>query len=78
MGKAADNEQLKIKATFWNNLGVGLCVGGFFLPLFLWMARDEPITWRNTAAGFASMSIAFFLSLTCKVIANSWAGKIED
>jgi hypothetical protein len=34
MGKTADNEKLKIEATFANNLGVGLILAGVFLPVF--------------------------------------------
>jgi hypothetical protein len=34
MGKAADNERLKLDAAFYNNLAVGLFVGGAFLPAF--------------------------------------------
>ena len=30
--KAARNEQIKVNATFLNNLGVALIVGGFFVP----------------------------------------------
>jgi len=33
MGKAADNEQTKIVATFLNNMSVGLYLGGGFLPV---------------------------------------------
>ena len=35
MDKAAENEQRKLKATFWNNLAVGAALTGFILPL-LW------------------------------------------
>jgi hypothetical protein len=32
MDKAAENEQRKLKATFWNNLAVGAALTGFILP----------------------------------------------
>jgi hypothetical protein len=33
MGKAAENERIKLRATFYNNLAIGLILAGFFLPL---------------------------------------------
>jgi hypothetical protein len=32
MGMAADNERIKLRATFWNNISVGLLVAGFVVP----------------------------------------------
>jgi hypothetical protein len=32
MGNAAENERLKLKATFYNNLSVGLFLGGLLIP----------------------------------------------
>jgi len=36
MGKVADNEQLKLRATRLNKASVGLFVGGFVIP-FAWV-----------------------------------------
>jgi hypothetical protein len=33
MGKAAENERIKLRAAFYNNVSVGLVVTGFFVPL---------------------------------------------
>jgi hypothetical protein len=32
MGKAADNERIKLQATWLNNVSVGLAVAGVFVP----------------------------------------------
>jgi hypothetical protein len=32
MGKVADTERLKLRATFFNNLSVGLYLGGLLIP----------------------------------------------
>jgi len=32
MGKAADNERIKLRATWYNNVSVGLFVAGVFVP----------------------------------------------
>jgi hypothetical protein len=34
MGKAAENEGIKLRAIWFNNLSVGLLLGGVFLPAF--------------------------------------------
>ena len=34
MSKAADNERIKLRATFYNNLAIGLFVAGVLLPYF--------------------------------------------
>lgn len=33
MGKAADNERIKLRATFYNNMGVGIALVGIFYPV---------------------------------------------
>jgi hypothetical protein len=35
MGKAAENEQHKLRAAWFNNVSVGLFVAGFFVPSLL-------------------------------------------
>lgn len=32
MGKAADNERLRLRAVFFTNLSVACCVAGLFIP----------------------------------------------
>jgi hypothetical protein len=32
MGRAADNERIKLRATYWNNGSIALAVGGVILP----------------------------------------------
>jgi hypothetical protein len=32
MGKAAENESIKLRATFYNNIGVGLLLAGCLIP----------------------------------------------
>jgi hypothetical protein len=46
MGKAADNEQIKLRATAYNNIAVGLALGGVLLPyLSLILKGDEFLAW---------------------------------
>jgi hypothetical protein len=39
MGKAADNETIKLTAAFWNNLSVGMSVGGVFVAYLVLFQR---------------------------------------
>jgi hypothetical protein len=39
MGKAADNETIKLSAAFWNNLSVGMSVGGVFVAYLVLFQR---------------------------------------
>jgi len=43
MGKASENERIKLRATYLNNIAVGLIVGGGFLPLFVLMQHTDSI-----------------------------------
>jgi hypothetical protein len=46
MGKAAGNEDHKLRATYQNNISVGLAVGGVFIPYLVLTQRvDELFTW---------------------------------
>lgn len=40
MGKAARNERRKITAAYANNIAVGLCFTGAFVPLYALLASD--------------------------------------
>jgi len=39
MGKVADSEQLKLKATWFNNVSVGLFLGGFIIPFLTYFQK---------------------------------------
>lgn|GEM_PF-5523031 len=88
MGKAADNELIKLRATFLNNLAVGLILAGLLLPLLAlyahvgnaksWLTQAEPADMKRlfgTAAAFCiALLMAFYLHLkACALLA-----KIED
>lgn len=42
LSKAARNERAKLKATFFNNVAVGVLLSGYFVPLFAIWQRIEP------------------------------------
>jgi hypothetical protein len=91
MGKAAKNEQLKLKATFYNNLAVGAVAGGVFIPLIA-LYQNTPISsllapfytfppgWgpaRDYQFMVAAV-VAFLLAFIFRDAANRAAAKIED
>ncbi len=43
MGKAADNERIKLRATYLNNVAVGLVVAGGLIPLFALMQQSGTV-----------------------------------
>jgi uncharacterized membrane protein YoaK (UPF0700 family) len=46
MGKTADNEAIKLRATYYNNLSVGLAVAGGLIPYFAFIQRaGEFLNW---------------------------------
>ncbi len=42
MGKVADNEQRKLRATFWNNLAVGAVLAGIVIPYLSYFTKSSP------------------------------------
>ncbi len=67
MSKTAENEQKKLRATFYNNLAVGAALTGFFAPYFGFMKgfveQGGALSVWGTAAfvstGFGGLLIAF-------------------
>ena len=39
MGKAADNERLKLRAAYYNNLATGVVITGYAVPYFALMKK---------------------------------------
>lgn len=81
MGKAADNERKKLRATFYNNLAVGTLLGAVYLPMisFLYtpIAQLRPSgddVWY-TAVGFVG---ALAVGVLMRVKANQIIKTVED
>lgn len=84
MGKASHNERLKLEAAFYNNIGVGLAVGGVLLPTFglyqnfpladLFSAHTPEKYWPI----FIGTVIAFLLAWLFRRLADDMLKKIKD
>jgi hypothetical protein len=73
MGKAAENEKIKFKATFENNAAVACLAGGAFLPLFAVYGHipEFAIPAANGQWGELYVKVLFTL---LPVLAAWWAG----
>jgi hypothetical protein len=64
MGKAADNEKAKLRATAFNNVGVGLMLGGGLIPLLVAFVQNAPVftrQWGLAVFGAAAAILAGIL-----------------
>jgi hypothetical protein len=86
MGKAARNERLKLEATFYNNIAVGLGLAGVFLPV-LSILNNPPTTFSSFITTIVSekgifsivaVLAAFFSAYSFYRDARKEIDKIED
>jgi len=84
VGKASDNERIKLAATFLNNFAVGLGLAGGLIPFILFVQtldRDEIISFHLSDKNFriAVTSIgAVLVSLVFRFAADQVLKKIKD
>jgi hypothetical protein len=83
MGKAADNEAIKLRATYYNNLSVGMAIGGVLVPYLAFFQRIseiEPalIAIRNGGTDNADVRklIGFFIAIAAALlISKRWRAR---
>jgi hypothetical protein len=94
MGKAAENERIKLRATFYNNLAVGLALAGVLIPYLGFIqsggSREFVVISDALLAGHIApltdgqgfAAFAFVLALASAAIFRYWASttaaKIQD
>jgi hypothetical protein len=82
MGKAANNEKLKLKATYFNNVAVGATITGGIVP-FLAYARelvqaDDRFTPTELGITVLIIAVAGLVAAACRFQANSTLSKVVD
>lgn len=88
-GKAARNEVRKIRATFLNNIGVGMFITGFAVPYFAFAAKTaetggsflRPFTadeYKTALAGLVTMFFAFMFAMALRGRAVKILEELED
>jgi hypothetical protein len=82
---SAKNEQLKLRATFWNGLAIAAAVGGVVLPVLeayrsdeIWYSTVYPVFSSVAYKHFASMIIGFGIAAILRMHANTIILKIGD
>jgi hypothetical protein len=82
---SAKNEQLKLKAQFWNGLAIAAAAAGIVLPFLgaysndeLWNAPVFPVFSNLAYKTFLTMGVAFSAAILFRSLANSCASKIND
>jgi hypothetical protein len=69
MGRAAENERLKLRATFFNNIAVGIVVAGLVIPyLAIYPQLDDFTDWvtawvRTGQANFSGKVVHWMVAL---------------
>jgi hypothetical protein len=84
---SAENERIKLTATFYNNLAVGAAVTGLVVPyLSIYPKFFHAETWAPES-GFSNvvsletalgMGVALAVCLFCRSRANTWIRTLED
>lgn len=94
MGKTAENERIKLRATWFNNVSIGLMVAGFLVPylaisqrlpdvaraFFDIMDGKAPLTegLERSLASIVAFSLAIWGARTMRSWADEEIKKIED
>jgi hypothetical protein len=78
MGKAARNEQRKLLAAFINNAGVGFMIGGFFLPLILFVYGNQNRSGEEVIWAIGGMVASCFCGLFSHWMARNHLKDLED
>lgn len=80
MGKAADNEKIKLEAQYWNGLAIGTLVAGWFLPLTALGLRvaDQGFSWTTAAPSLIAIAVTQYISLLFRKAAQKTIEKTKD
>ena len=79
MGKAADNERIRLRATFYNNLSVGCLVAGALVP-YVALGRVLAALNRTGQIPYAEIRnfVAVIFGVALAGLASWWMRKIAD
>ena len=77
------DEEIKLKANFWNSLSVGIFIGGLVIPVILIFQLYEkiaeaPLRSAETYKFCAAMTVAFIAGLVCRAIAVATIKKLPS
>ena len=75
MGKAAQNERIKLRATYWNSLSIGLFLGAL---LFGAAAPATYVSEVQLVLRLLALALAVALALYFRSVADREIQKIQD
>jgi len=80
MGQAAENEQTKLRAAFFNNIGVGSILGGAVLP---WFVLYQTVEWGppltiHWPANTGRLALTIFVVMMFGLISRYRADRIAS
>lgn len=84
MGKLAENEELKLRATFYNNVAVGCAVAGVvvpFLQIYQTISAEDFYTLVPPQKYWQSLlilALAFLLAASFRIVATRIILKMQD
>lgn len=85
MGKIADNEQLKLRAAFYNNLGVSAAVAGIILPLVTFYQQHwtfvrfiSETSWLGLYHYLLPLVVGWSTAAIMRLVADGIAQRIQD
>jgi hypothetical protein len=78
MGKAADNERVKLRATYLNNIGAGLIVGGVIVPALTFAVQELEMTSKKGIIALGYLGLTVVASLACHGLAMMYGKDIQD
>ena len=83
--KAADNEQLKLRAAFYNNLAVSAAVAGIILPLVTFYQQHWTIvefitqsSWRDLFHYLLPTVVGIATAAILRLVADTTAQRIQN
>jgi hypothetical protein len=78
MGKAADNERIKLRTTFYNNIAIGLFVAGGIIPCLLAATQEIPLSSPKGGLIASGSVLALIFAFMFRVYADRIVSKIAD
>ena len=82
MGKAANNERTKLRATFYNNVAVGATITGSIIPLLAYarevVQKDGEFTGTEMLVTLLIILTAALVAAASRYRANSIISGVED
>lgn len=78
MGKTADNERIKLRATYYNNISVGVAVAGVLVPCLVLYNQQIDVSSQQGLVAFTTILVALVGALLLRRAADHEIRQIED